>query len=99
MKNTKITVLSAIAVAMLGTASFAVDEPPIGCLSDCEPSGLGNPGNGKEVGRSPWDGITGNSGRNGINAPSAGPINENGQAVDTPFPQPGGKGDGPSPQE
>lgn len=96
MKNTKITVLSAIAVAMLGTASFAVEEPeepPVGCL-ECEPSGLGNPGNAKPVGNSPWDGITGNSGKNLNNTPRATPMD--GQEEDD-YEQPGGKGIGPSP--
>jgi len=81
---------------MLGTASFAEgeDEPPVGCLNECEePSGPGNPGNGKPVGNSPWDGITGNSGNNG-GGPDAAPMN--GQRSDTPYAQPGGKGNGPS---
>ena len=93
MKNTKFTVLSAIAVAMLGTASFA--DGGTGCGDTCEPV-AGNPGNAKPVGNSPWDGITGNSGNNNP-GPSAAPMN--GQRTDTPFAQPGGKGDGPSPQE
>ena len=61
MKNTKITLLSAIAVAMLGTASFAEGDPV------CERA---NPGNGKCVGGAPFDGITGASGNNGGGPPA-----------------------------
>lgn len=87
MTKTKITVLSAVAVAMLGLAG-----PAAAC--DCEPEPeFGNPGNAKEVGKSPWDGITGNSGNNNP-GPKAAPMD--GQREDTPFAQPGGKGDGPS---
>ena len=92
MIKTKITVLSAIAVAMLGLAS-----PVAACACEPSPPEAGNPGNGKYVGNSPWDGITGNSGRNGVNAPSAGPMHENDQDDDTSYPQPGGKDEtGPS---
>jgi hypothetical protein len=63
MKNAKITVLSAIAVAMLGTASFADG----GGGSDCDRQ---NPGNGKCVGGAPFDGITGASGNNGGGPPA-----------------------------
>lgn len=86
MRKTKITVLSAIAVAMLGTASFAENfEQP--------PEEFGNPGNAKPVGNSPWDGITGNSGNNNP-GPVAAPMD--GQRPDTPYAQPGDKGNGPS---
>lgn len=91
MGKTKITVLSAFAFAIIGTASFATDEPPQ-CTDTCEEPG-GNPGNAKPVGNSPWDGITGNSGNNNP-GPSATPMD--GQRPDTPYAQPGGKGDGPS---
>lgn len=92
MRKAKITVLGAIAVAMLGTVSFA--EGVVICDDGCdEPPAFGNPGNGKEVGNSPWDGITGNSGNNG-GGPRAAPMD--GQRSDTPFAQPGGKGNGPS---
>jgi hypothetical protein len=101
MNKTKITVLSAIAVAMFGLAGPAAactPPDPTGCEPPPppeEPAG-GNPGNAKPVGNSPWDGITGNSGNNNP-GPSAAPMD--GQRTDTPFAQPGGKGDGPSPQE
>lgn len=101
MITTKITVLSVIAVAMLGTASFADGTS---CFIECEPPDpprTYNPGNGKEVGNSPWDGITGNSGRNtsegNRGAPPAAPMYVNDQDYDTPYPQPGGKDEtGPS---
>ncbi|PUB12058.1 hypothetical protein [Yoonia sediminilitoris] len=92
MNKTKITALSAIAVAMLGTASFADGEPPVDC--ECEEPAGGNPGNAKPVGNSPWDGITGNSGKNRENTPRATPMD--GQEDDE-YEQPGGKGVGPSP--
>ena len=60
---------------------------------DCEEPAGGNPGNAKPVGKSPWDGITGNSGNNNP-GPSAAPMD--GQRTDNPYAQPGGKGDGPS---
>ena len=57
-----------------------------------DPSGQ-NPGNNKDVGNSPFDGITGNSGNNGDRTPNAGPMeggeNDEGE-------QPGFKGNGPS---
>ena len=53
MRKTKITVLSAFAIAIIGTASLATER--------------GNPGNAKPVGNSPYDGITGNSGNNTYN--------------------------------
>jgi len=93
MKITKISVLSAIAVAMLGTASFAVDDGPT-CLSDeCEPAG-GNPGNGKPVGNSPWDGITGNSARNDnfAGSPRAATMNPQRDDSNGDWIQPGNKG-------
>ena len=88
MGKTKITVLSAFAFAIIGTASFALNVP-----CDCEEPAGGNPGNAKPVGNSPWDGITGNSGNNNP-GPSATPMD--GQRRDTPYAQPGGKGNGPS---
>ena len=60
---------------------------------ECEDPAGGNPGNGKPVGNSPWDGITGNSGNNN-DGPAAAPMD--GQRSDTGYAQPGGKGDGPS---
>ncbi|SLN76162.1 hypothetical protein ROG8370_03851 [Roseovarius gaetbuli] len=64
----------------------------------CDLEGLGNPGNGKPVGGSPWDGITGasgnNDGPNGNGSPSANPMN--GQREDTEENQPPGAG-GPGP--
>lgn len=71
--------------------------PPPGCKGkDCRPEKpVGqNPGNGKPVGNSPFDGITGNSGKNDANkgSPPAGPMD--GQRDDQ-GPQPGG-GQGPS---
>jgi hypothetical protein len=56
------------------------------------PSGT-NPGNKFDVGNSPFDGITGNSGNNGDRTPNAGPM-EGGE--DDIGEQPGFKGDGPS---
>ena len=92
MKNFKITVMSAFAFTLVGTASFAIDDnPPPPC--DCEEPAGGNPGNAKPVGNSPWDGITGNSGNNNP-GPRATPMN--GQRSDNPYAQPGGKGNGPS---
>ncbi|WP_170606177.1 hypothetical protein [Ruegeria arenilitoris] len=94
MGKAKITLLSAFAFAIIGTASYAVDEPPT-CESDCEPpsSEGGNPGNAKPVGNSPWDGITGNSANNGGGPPAS---TMDGQRPDTPYDQPGGNGTGPS---
>jgi hypothetical protein len=57
-----------------------------------EPSGQ-NPGNNKDVGNSPFDGITGNSGNNGDKTPGSGPM-EGGE--DDEGEQPGFKGNGPS---
>ena len=57
-----------------------------------EPSGQ-NPGNNKDVGNSPFDGITGNSGNNGDRTPPGGPM-EGGE--DDIGEQPGWKGNGPS---
>ena len=97
MKKVKFTVLSAIAVTMIGTAGFAGEDGDE-CIPDCEPPAdtAGNPSNGKPVGNSPWDGITGNSANNsgGSGAPIAATMN--GQRSDTPYAQPGGKGNGPS---
>lgn len=82
--------LTSILAAVLATAPVYANntdpEPPE------EPAG-GNPGNAKPVGNSPWDGITGNSGNN---APGPAAATMNGQRSDTPFSQPGDKGDGPS---
>ena len=82
--------LAAIFATVLMTVpAYAVitdPEPPE------EPAG-GNPGNAKPVGNSPWDGITGNSGNNRP-GPDAAPMD--GQRSDSPYAQPGGKGDGPS---
>ena len=91
MGKTKTTILCAFAFAMIGTASSAVDDPPPPC--DCEEPAGSNPGNGKPVGNSPWDGITGNSGNNNP-GPNAAPMD--GQRSDNPFAQPGGNGLGPS---
>ena len=63
-------------------------EPP----APEEPSGQ-NPGNNKDVGNSPFDGITGNSGNNGDRTPPGGPM-EGGE--DDIGEQPGWKGNGPS---
>ena len=63
-------------------------EPP----TPEEPSGQ-NPGNNKDVGNSPFDGITGNSGNNGDRTPPGGPM-EGGE--DDIGEQPGWKGNGPS---
>jgi hypothetical protein len=57
-----------------------------------DPTGQ-NPGNNKDVGNSPFDGITGNSGNNGDRTPNAGPM-EGGE--DDEGEQPGFKGNGPS---
>ena len=96
MKITKITVLSAIAVTMLGLAGPAAacseTDPCPPPPPPEEPVG-GNPGNALPVGNSPWDGITGNSANNG-GGPNAAPMD--GQRPDTPYAQPGDKGDGPS---
>ena len=101
MNIAKTTILSAFAIAMIGLAG-----PAAACTeaNPCEPEPpttekpeLGNPGNGKPVGRSPWDGITGNSARNGADRPGAAPMDYDVQRDDTPFEQPGGKGFGPSP--
>lgn len=97
MRSIKTTVLSAIAVAMLGTAGFANDVP---CLDDtCPPQEppsdepeFGNPGNAKPVGNSRWDGITGNSGNNNP-GPGAAPMEDQRDDLGA---QPGGKGVGPS---
>lgn len=66
--------------------------PPV-CTVDCdEVAQVGsNPGNGMPVGKSPWDGITGNSHKNDTNgtSPSAGPMD--GQRSDRPYTQPGGR--------
>ncbi len=97
MKHLKILAISAFAVLSLGagTAVYAEEEVE-DCRPNCEqptdPAG-GNPGNGKPVGNSPWDGITGNSGNNNP-GPRAAPMD--GQRSDNPFAQPGGKGNGPS---
>lgn len=95
MQKTKLTALGAVAVLAfsLGTPSFVG-----ACGGDCPPPPPpeetgGNPGNGKPVGNSPWDGITGNSGNNNP-GPRAAPME--GQEPDSPYPQPGGKGNGPS---
>ena len=98
MNKTKITFLSAMSMMALGLAGPAAacgpDDSYPGCNDDSteEPVG-GNPGNAKPVGNSPWDGITGNSANNG-GGPKAAPMD--GQRPDTPYAQPGGKGDGPS---
>ncbi len=97
MNILKTTMLSTFTVISLGLASASFAD---GCPDGCpppppppeEPEGS-NPGNAKPVGNSPWDGITGNSGNNDP-GPRAAPMD--GQRTDNPFPQPGGKGDGPS---
>jgi len=79
------------------------DDPPVvdpECTVDCgndpedpnEPQTCNNPGNGKPVGNSPHDGITGNSGNNDQNrgSPSAGPMD--GERDDTATNQPSGGG-------
>ncbi|WP_157058977.1 hypothetical protein [Loktanella sp. 5RATIMAR09] len=97
MNILKTAMLSTFTFLSLGLASASFAE---GCVTDCEPPPPpteepegGNPGNAKPVGNSPWDGITGNSGNNNL-GPRAAPMD--GQRTDTEFPQPGGKGDGPS---
>lgn len=65
------------------------------CTVDCEEVEdvcIGNPGNGKCVGKSPWDGITGNSHKNDTVDESPDADTMDGQRLDTPFLQPGGKG-------
>lgn len=68
------------------------DNDTGGSDNDTGGSNIGNPGNGKHVGNSPFDGITGNSGKNNQNkgAPSAGPMS--GQEDDTSTNQPAGGG-------
>ncbi|HEV8035851.1 hypothetical protein [Yoonia sp.] len=97
MNVLKAAMFSTFTVISLGLASASFAD---GCLIDCDPPSPkpeepegGNPGNAKPVGNSPWDGITGNSGNNNP-GPRAAPMD--GQRTDNPFPQPGGKGDGPS---
>ena len=92
MKHLKILAISAFAVLSLGAATASYAECVDGCEPVDDPAG-GNPGNGKPVGNSPWDGITGNSGNNNL-GPRAAPMD--GQRSDNPFAQPGGQGDGPS---
>jgi len=90
MRTTKITVLSAIAVTMLGTASFADDTSTPSCTKFCG----GNPGNGLPEGNSPWDGITGNSARNDnfAGSPRAATMNPQRDDSNGDWIQPGNKG-------